>query len=79
MRKKRKPTYYRGQWTKSKLSAKCISRLMGVEVTKTKRYLYGLRDNGVDITEEVIGQLIQYVRNKELEKMFKRILRNDKV
>lgn len=59
---------YKGKWTKSRLTAKTISLMMGVEVTKAKRLLYGLKRLGVEVDESVVGFLVFRERLKELEK-----------
>jgi hypothetical protein len=62
--KKRKE--YRGKWCG--LPATKISRFMGVSLSKTKRYLYSALEVFGDRflkDDELLGSLIQEVRNKE--------------
>jgi len=54
--------HYRGKW--AGLNAVVISKLMGVKLSKCKRYLYQLApEDATNIS--IIGRLIQLVRNKE--------------
>jgi 3-dehydroquinate dehydratase len=52
-----------------------LAALMGINVTKAKRYLYALKDHFKDIDVDVVGMMIQEVRNREELKRVKRLLK----
>lgn len=46
-------------------TARSIAKLCGCEVTKIKRHLYALKAAGCDLKDDdLIGSLIQLIRNK---------------
>ncbi len=68
---------YSGRYGGS-LTAKTISKLCGCEVTKIKRHLYAMKEAGIDVKDdEVIGSLIQLIRNKRDIKVIQAGLKND--
>ena len=56
---------YKGKYTSSELSAVIISKLMGCHVTTTKKILYRIKETFGELTEEMVGMIIQEYRNKE--------------
>jgi len=70
--KKRKR--YRGKWTESCLSAVVISKLLGCSLLKTKRLLYELSDKLGTLDEDMIGMLIQEVRNQNDLRMVNKVV-----
>ena len=71
--KKRKA--YRGKWCG--LPATKLSRILGVSLSKTKRYLYAaLEEFGEPFLDddELLGALIQDIRNNEERKRMRKYL-----
>jgi hypothetical protein len=47
------------------MTAKCIALILGTSTTSAKRYLYGLKREGMTVDADLIGRLAQYTRNKQ--------------
>lgn len=55
---------YRGKWSKSKLTATLVAKLMRTSVSRAKRILHKLNETFGYVDEDLIGLAIQEVRNK---------------